>query len=194
MDTVRIDKYLWSIRAFKTRSDATQACRGGKVRVNGADAKASREVKVGDVLTVRKGPATFTYKVNELVSKRQGAKNVAAFADNLTPQEEYAKLARPVETVVFCRDPGTGRPTKKDRRQIDALVSDAAVIPVEPWEEESEAPVIWSEEEDARLEKKKAEAEAPKGFDLWAEESEQDAWFEDLEEELKDYEEGLDEL
>ena len=123
MDSVRIDKYLWSIRAYKTRSEATTACRGGKVRVNGADAKPSKEVKVGDVIAVRKGPATYTYKVTELVQKRQGAKNVAAFAENLTPQSELDKLARPVETIAFRRDPGAGRPTKKDRRLLDALVA-----------------------------------------------------------------------
>ena len=189
MDSVRIDKYLWSIRAFKTRSDATQACRGGKVRVNGADAKPSKEVKVGDVLTVRKGPATFTYKVNELVAKRQGAKNVSAFAENLTPDAEVAKLSRPVETVVFRRDPGTGRPTKKDRRQLEALVADAAELTLDASEEESDTPEIWSEEEDKRLERKTREAEAPKGFDMWAEESEQDAWLEDLDKELEDYDE-----
>ena len=124
MDSVRIDKYLWSIRAYKTRSEATTACRGGKVRVNGADAKPSKEVKVGDVITARKGPATYTYKVTELVQKRQGAKNVAAFAENLTPQSELDKLARPVETVAFRRDPGAGRPTKKDRRDIEVFMSD----------------------------------------------------------------------
>ncbi|MBP5397715.1 MAG: RNA-binding S4 domain-containing protein [Bacteroidales bacterium] len=194
MDSVRIDKYLWSIRAFKTRSDATQACRGGKVRVNGADAKASREVKVGDVLTVRKGPATFTYKVNELVSKRQGAKNVAAFADNLTPQEEYAKLARPVETVVFRRDPGAGRPTKRDRRQLDDLVLGTEESVSASWEEGGyeqweEVAERWEEEEKAS-----AGEEERKGFDMWAEEEQQESWFSQLDEELDALEDGLDVL
>ena len=124
MESVRIDKYLWSIRAFKTRSEATQACKGGKVRVNGNDVKASKELKVGDVISVRKGLVTYTYQVTELVEKRQGAKNVAQFAENLTPAEELNKLVRPVETLVFQRDPGSGRPTKKDRRQLDAALSD----------------------------------------------------------------------
>lgn len=150
MDSVRIDKYLWSIRAFKTRTDATQACRGGKVRVNGADAKPSRDVRVGDLITVRKGPATFTYKVNELVAKRQGARNVAAFAENLTPQGELDKLVRPVETVAFRRDPGAGRPTKKDRRQLDALTRDVAlsrpVVPEEPAEPEEDEEA-WMDDE-----------------------------------------------
>ena len=147
MDRVRIDKYLWSIRAFKTRTDATQACRGGKVRVNGADAKPSRDVKAGDVITVRKGPATFTYKVNELVAKRQGAKNVAAFADNLTPQSELEKFVRPVETVAFRRDPGAGRPTKKDRRQLDALTMDVSHIRPAPEPELREDDEAWMDDE-----------------------------------------------
>lgn len=118
---VRIDKYLWCIRAFKTRSDATDACKGGKVRVNGDDIKPSKDVKVGDVITVRKGAVSYTYKVLELIDKRQGPKLVSQYAENLTPEEELAKLKAPVETFFLKRDRGAGRPTKKDRRQMDAL-------------------------------------------------------------------------
>ena len=118
---VRIDKYLWCIRAFKTRSDATDACKGGKVRVNGDDIKPSKDVKVGDVIVVRKGAVTYTYKVLELIDKRQGPKLVSQYAENLTPEEELAKLKAPVETFFLKRDRGAGRPTKKDRRQMDAL-------------------------------------------------------------------------
>ncbi len=120
-EDTRIDKYLWSIRAFKTRTEATDACRGGKVHVNGVSAKPSRNVAVGDVITVRKGSATFTYKVISVVDKRQGAKLVSEFAENLTPQAELDKLRQPVETFFLKRDPGTGRPTKKDRRQMEQL-------------------------------------------------------------------------
>lgn len=121
MEDVRIDKYLWSIRAFKTRSDATTACNGGKVRLNGADVKPSKPVRVGDTIVVRKGAVTYTYKVLALVDKRQGPKLVPEYADNLTPQEELDKLRAPVETFFLKRDRGTGRPTKKDRRQMDSL-------------------------------------------------------------------------
>lgn len=124
MNEVRIDKYLWSIRAFKTRSEATDACKGGKVRVNGNDIKPSRDVKVGDVITVRKGAVSYTYKVLELIDKRQGPKLVSQYAENLTPEEELAKLKAPVETFFLKRDRGAGRPTKKDRRQMDALWDD----------------------------------------------------------------------
>ena len=121
MEEVRLDKYLWSIRAYKTRSEATTACNGGKVRLNGADVKPSKAVKVGDVIVVRKGPVTYTYKVLALIDKRQGPKLVPDFVENLTPQEELDKLHAPVETFFLKRDRGAGRPTKKDRRQMDEL-------------------------------------------------------------------------
>ena len=123
MGEVRLDKYLWSIRAYKTRSEATTACNGGKVRLNGADVKPSKAVKVGDVIVVRKGPVTYTYKVLALVDKRQGPKLVPNFVENQTPQEELDKLHAPVETFFLKRDRGAGRPTKKDRRQMDDLWS-----------------------------------------------------------------------
>ncbi|MGN0190151.1 MAG: RNA-binding S4 domain-containing protein [Candidatus Cryptobacteroides sp.] len=121
MDEVRIDKFLWAIRAFKTRSEATDACNGGKVRLNGGDVKPSRQVRRGDEITVRKPPVTYTYKVRELVDKRQGAKLVSDFVENLTSEEELQKLHAPVETFFLKRDRGAGRPTKKDRRQMEAL-------------------------------------------------------------------------
>ena len=121
MTEVRIDKYLWSIRVYKTRTEATTACNGGKVRLNGADTKPSKLVKVGDTIVVRKGPVTYTFKVLQLIDKRQGAKLVPQYAENLTPEEEMAKLHAPVETFFLKRDRGAGRPTKKDRRQMDDL-------------------------------------------------------------------------
>ena len=123
MDELRIDKYLWSIRVYKTRTDATDACKGGKVRVNGSDIKPSKGVKVGDVITARKGAVVYTYKVLELIDKRQGAKLVPRYAENLTPQDELDKLRAPVETFFLKRDRGAGRPTKKDRRQMEDLWS-----------------------------------------------------------------------
>jgi ribosome-associated heat shock protein Hsp15 len=123
MEEVRIDKYLWSIRVYKTRTEATDACKGGKVRVNGADTKPSKTVKKGDTIVARKGAVVYTYKVLELVDKRQGAKLVSQYAENLTPEEELAKLRAPVETFFLKRDRGAGRPTKKDRRQMDELWS-----------------------------------------------------------------------
>lgn len=123
MSEVRIDKYLWAIRVYKTRSEATDACNGGKIRLNGTDPKPSKAVKPGDIIVARKGPVTYTYKVLEIIDKRQGAKLVPQYAENLTPQEELDKLHAPVETFFLKRDRGAGRPTKKDRRQMDDLWS-----------------------------------------------------------------------
>ena len=121
MDSVRIDKYLWAIRAFKTRTDATEACKGGKVKVGGVNAKPSRDVGPGDIIKVRQGSVEFTYKVLRPLEQRVGAKLVPDFAENLTPQEEINKLKAPVETFFVHRDRGAGRPTKKDRRDIEEI-------------------------------------------------------------------------
>jgi ribosome-associated heat shock protein Hsp15 len=119
---MRIDKWLWAVRVYKTRADAADACRTSRVSVGGAWAKASREVQTGDVVAVRKGPVTFTFRVLEPIGNRVGAKDVARFAENITPQEEMDKLLAPRETVFITRDRGTGRPTKKERRDIEGLI------------------------------------------------------------------------
>lgn len=121
MAEVRIDKYLWAIRAFKTRTDATDACKGGKVKIGQVNAKPSKAVQPGDVIQVRKGSVTFTYKVVQPTEHRVGAKLVPQFAENLTPQAELEKLRAPVESFFITRDRGAGRPTKKDRREIEQI-------------------------------------------------------------------------
>ena len=122
MDSVRIDKYLWAIRVYKTRSEATEACNGNKVKVAGVNAKPAKAVKVGEVIEVRKGSALFTYKVLALSENRMGAALVPDYAENLTPESELAKMHAPRETILYQRDRGTGRPTKKDRRILDDLM------------------------------------------------------------------------
>lgn len=122
MDEIRLDKYLWAVRIFKTRSDAADAIRTNKVSVNGAWAKPSREVKIGDEIAVRKQQITYSYKVLDLVSSRQPAKNVPVYCLNITPQEELDKLNVPRETIFVFRERGTGRPTKKERRDLDDLM------------------------------------------------------------------------
>ena len=119
MADTRIDKFLWAIRAFKTRTDATDACKGGKVKIAGVNAKPSKEVKPGDVLMIKKGSVTYTYKVLQPLERRVGAKLVPEYAQNLTPAAELEKLRAPVETFFITRDRGAGRPTKKDRREIE---------------------------------------------------------------------------
>ncbi len=124
MDPIRLDKYLWAVRIFKTRSDAADAIRNNKVLVNDAYAKPSREVKIGDRIAVRKQAVTYQYKVQDLVSSRQPAKNVPLYCLNITPQEELDKLNVPRETIFVFRDRGTGRPTKKERRELDSLMEE----------------------------------------------------------------------
>ena len=121
MDSVRIDKFLWAIRSFKTRTEATEACKGGRVKVGGQNAKPSRDVSPGEVITLRKGPVTYTYKVLRPLENRVGAKLVSDYVEDLTPEEEKARLHAPVETFFVTRERGTGRPTKKERREMDQL-------------------------------------------------------------------------
>lgn len=120
-DTARIDKYLWAVRVFKTRTEATDACKGNKVKVDGVAVKPSRPVKVGNTIEVRKGSVQYIYKVKALLENRVGARLVPEYAENLTPQSELDKLRAPVETFFLKRDRGLGRPTKKDRRDMDVL-------------------------------------------------------------------------
>ena len=120
-DTARIDKYLWAVRVFKTRTEATDACKGNKVKVDGVAVKPSRPVKVGNTIEVRKGSVQYIYKVKALLENRVGARLVPEYAENLTPQSELDKLRAPVETFFLKRDRGAGRPTKKERRQMDSL-------------------------------------------------------------------------
>jgi Ribosome-associated heat shock protein implicated in the recycling of the 50S subunit (S4 paralog) len=121
--TVRIDKFLWSVRIFKTRSDAAEACHSGKVLINDVQAKSSKEIKSGDKISVRKGPIRYEYIIIEPIDKRQGAALVENYITNVTPQSELDKLLAPVETFFVRRDRGTGRPTKKERRELDKLMN-----------------------------------------------------------------------
>ncbi|MCL2413735.1 MAG: RNA-binding S4 domain-containing protein [Bacteroidales bacterium] len=118
---VRIDKYLWAVRQYKTRTMAGDACRGGKIKLNGMSVKASRELKVGDIIEVATPGLVKKIKVLELLNNRVGAPKVSEYMEDLTPQDviEQAKLVR--QTNYEKRDRGIGRPTKRDRRDIEAL-------------------------------------------------------------------------
>ena len=122
--SVRIDKWLWAVRIFKTRADAADACKRNRVYVNNAEVKPSREVKIGDIISVKKLPVIYTFKVLALIQNRQPAKNVPLYAENITPQEELDKLNVKYTTIFVQRDRGTGRPTKKERRTIDEMMED----------------------------------------------------------------------
>lgn len=118
----RLDKYLWAVRIFKTRSDAADACKGGRVKVNSTEAKPSREVKPGDIIDLRRVNIHFKYKVLQQLENRLSAKLVPEYIENITLQEELDKLNAPKESFSVYREKGTGRPTKKDRREIDELL------------------------------------------------------------------------
>ena len=121
MNPVRIDKWLWAVRLFKTRSQATDACRGGKVKMDGHNVKPSREVNVGDVIEVQLGAIKKKVKVLQAVKNRVAAKLVPDLSEDLTPPEELEKLDMLRQLNYERREHGVGRPTKKDRREIDRL-------------------------------------------------------------------------
>lgn len=119
-EKTRIDKWLWAIRAYKTRTQATDACNRGRIIISGRPVKASREVKAGDIVMVRKMPVIYTYKVINPISKRVSASLAAECFEDLTSLEELEKL-NINETIFIKRDKGSGRPTKKERRILDKL-------------------------------------------------------------------------
>lgn len=121
---IRIDKWLWAVRIFKTRSDATEACRNGRIVINNLSAKPSKEVKEGDIVLVRKNPVTYTIRVIGIVHNRQPARNVPLFAENITPEEELMKLKMNGYAHFGQRDRGAGRPTKKERREVEGLLDE----------------------------------------------------------------------
>ena len=116
---VRVDKYLWSVRIYKTRSIAAEACKKGKVKLNGVLAKSSKIVNTGDFLMVYKVPVQFQYKVLMLSGKRLSARLVPDYLEDITPMEEKEKLRSPKYPDFGIREKGSGRPTKKDRRIMD---------------------------------------------------------------------------
>ncbi|MGN0006599.1 MAG: RNA-binding S4 domain-containing protein [Alistipes sp.] len=134
--SIRLDKYLWAVRVFKTRSDAAEAIRNNRVSVNGTTAKPSREIKAGDTIAVRRTLITCTYRVVEPVANRQPAKNVPQFCTDITPQSERDKLNMPHETIFMFRERGTGRPTKKERRDIDSLMEGMFVCDDDDFDDE----------------------------------------------------------
>lgn len=118
--TVRIDKYLWAVRVYKTRTLATDACRKGKVMLDEMPAKPSRMVTTGDVIQVKKMPVIYSYRVKDPIEKRVGAKIVDGYVENITSPEELHKLEMQ-DDFFLKRDRGAGRPTKKERRLLDDI-------------------------------------------------------------------------
>lgn len=120
-ESLRIDKWLWAVRLFKTRTIATEACRTGKVKFQGEPVKASRDIHPGDVFVVKTEIMTKTVKVKMLIHNRVGAKLVPDCLEDLTPPEEFERLLLKKEMNYEKRDRGSGRPTKKERRDIGKL-------------------------------------------------------------------------
>ena len=118
----RIDKWLWAARIFKTRTIAADACKNSRVSVNGVQVKPSRMVKVGDVIAVRKPPVTYSFRLLKPIEQRVGAKLLADIYENVTTPDQYELLEMNRISGFVDRQRGTGRPTKKDRRQMDAFV------------------------------------------------------------------------
>lgn len=123
-EKLRIDKYLWAIRIFKTRSLATEACKAGRVKLNGQNVKPSYVVKVGETYSIQKGIERKVIHVIGLLERRVDAKTAVQFYEDHTPVEETYAYKSAFHAPVLKRDRGTGRPTKKDRREIDDLQSD----------------------------------------------------------------------
>ena len=121
MEPVRIDKFLWSVRIYKTRAIAAEECGKHRVLVNGAEVKPSRHVRAGDKLTVKKLPIIYTYDVIQLIDKRQPASLVKNYIVDTTPQAELDKIEITRMTAFVQRDRGTGRPTKKERRKMEKM-------------------------------------------------------------------------
>ena len=120
----RIDKWLWAARIFKTRTLAAAACKKGQVSMKGALLKASRMIKAGDVVDVRKPPITYSFKVLQPIEKRVGAKLIPEILENVTSQQQYDILEMSKISGFIDRARGTGRPTKKDRRSLDAFAQE----------------------------------------------------------------------
>ena len=123
-NSIRIDKFLWAVRLFKTRSLTAESCRGGKVIINNNAVKPSREIKKGEVIKIKYGQFTKTVKVIEITASRVSAKFVLNFIKDMTSPEEYKKQEMQKEVFFAKRERGMGRPTKKERRNMDSFFSE----------------------------------------------------------------------
>lgn len=125
----RIDKWLWAARIYKTRSMAADACKKGQVSIGGVKQKPSKTVHEGDIIEVRKPPVTYSFRIIQCIERRVGAKLLPEILENVTPQEQYDLLEMNRISGFVGRAKGLGRPTKKDRRDLDAFAFDSEQIP-----------------------------------------------------------------
>lgn len=124
----RLDKWLWAARIYKTRTLAADACKNGRVTINGAQAKPSRVVKVGDEVGVKKSPITYTFRVKQAIEKRVGAKLLPDVLENITSAQQYELLEMSRISSFVGRARGTGRPTKKERRALDEFAEETPLF------------------------------------------------------------------
>ena len=136
-DVARIDKWLWAARIFKTRSIAADACKNGRVTISGTNIKPSHTIKVGEIINVKKPPITYSFEVLQTIEKRVGAKLIPEVYKNVTDAKQYELLEMSRISGFVDRARGTGRPTKKDRRQLDAFV-DPALFGFDDFEDDEE--------------------------------------------------------
>lgn len=137
---VRIDKWLWAVRLFKTRTLAAEACKKGKVIVQNVQVKPSRNVKVGDVISIKRNPILFSFKVLALSENRMNAKLVAGFMENVTTPDQLELIELSKLAGQTGRDRGTGRPTKKDRRELDDFIEPTFIDEDGDWDFETPNP------------------------------------------------------
>ena len=124
-DQARIDKWLWAVRIYKTRSIAAEACKKGHISIGERTVKPSHTVRVGDIVNVKKSPVTYSFKVLKAAENRVGAKLVPELMENITSQEQYEILEMSKISGFIDRQRGTGRPTKKERRDLDIFVEES---------------------------------------------------------------------
>ena len=141
-EEARIDKWLWAARIFKTRSIAVDACKNGRVTINGVNVKPSHTVKVGETVDVRKPPITYSFRILKTIEQRVGAKLLPEIYENVTPPEQYELLEMTRISGFVDRARGTGRPTKKDRRAMDAFVTPSlegyGAFDFDSWDDDDE--------------------------------------------------------
>ncbi len=136
----RVDKWLWAMRVFKTRTISTEACKKGRVTIGGVAVKPSRAIKPGDVIEVRKPPITYSFRVKAVTGNRLGAKLVPEYLENITPASQYELLEMTKISGFIDRRKGLGRPTKKDSRNLERFKEESYTADnfFLDWEDEEE--------------------------------------------------------
>lgn len=148
MTEIRVDKWLWAMRVFKTRTISTEACKKGRVMIDGVAVKPSRVIKVGDVVQVRKPPVTYSFRVKALTQNRLGARLVPDYLENITPRSELDLLEVVKVSGFIDRRKGLGRPTKREGRELSKFTEEAYFGSSDGWDFDSD---LLDDEEEENL-------------------------------------------